>query len=197
MMKKKPENMTPEELGQQFPIMLIRPNPEWIRLFKAEKGKIENILGTGNIIRIEHIGSTAIPGLLSKPTIDMIIEIPEKTNNENIIKGLKSIDYHYIQRLDNPPPHMMFAKGYTKSGFKGQAYHIHIRYSGDWDEIYFRDYLKKNPGAASEYGVLKQKLAEKYKNDREAYTDAKTDFVKRITAIARKDFHKPLSNYKK
>jgi len=197
MIQKEPENMTPKELGQLFPIILVPPNPEWAKLFKAEKVKIENILGPGNIIRIEHIGSTAIPGLLSKPTIDILIEIPGKENNETIIEGLKSIDYHYIQRLENPAPHMMFAKGYTKSGFKGQAYHIHIRYSGEWDEIYFRDYLTKNPEAVSDYGALKRKLAEKYRNDREAYTNGKTDFIKRISAIARKEIHKPLSNWRK
>jgi len=77
---------------------------------------------------------------------------------------------------------MMFAKGYTKGGFKVQAYHVHVRYSGDWDEIYFRDYLIKNAAAANEYAALKQQLAEKYKNDREGYTGGKDGFVKRITA---------------
>jgi GrpB-like predicted nucleotidyltransferase (UPF0157 family) len=187
MQKKEPENMTPEELGKVFPVMLVEPNPEWPGLYKKEEADIIKILGPGNIIRIEHIGSTAVPNLLSKPTIDILIEIPEDSDNEKIINGLKSIGYHYIYRPENPPPHMMFAKGYTKDGFRGQAYHVHVRYSGDWDEIYFRDYLIKNPLVAANYAALKQELEEKYKNDREAYTDGKTDFVKRITALARKE----------
>jgi len=63
---------------------------------------------------------------------------------------------------------------------------VHVRYSGDWDELYFRDYLRANPAAASEYGELKVQLAEENRNDREGYTNKKSDFIKRITQIARK-----------
>ncbi len=185
--QKEPEDMTPEELGQLFPIILAQPDPEWPELYEAEKTEIKKVLGAGNIIRIEHIGSTAIPGLLSKPTIDILIEVPENADNKKIINRLKSIDYQYIHRPENPPPHMMYAKGYTKDGFRGQAYHVHVRYSGDWDEIYFRDYLKKNPDVAEEYANLKQELAKKHKNDREAYTDGKTEFMNRINGLARKE----------
>jgi len=80
---------------------------------------------------------------------------------------------------------MMFMKGYTPQGFKGQAFHIHIRYRGDWDELYFRDYLLTHPEIAVEYGELKSELQKKYEHDRDAYTDAKTDFIKRITKLAR------------
>jgi GrpB-like predicted nucleotidyltransferase (UPF0157 family) len=82
---------------------------------------------------------------------------------------------------------MMFAKGYTANGFNGQAYHIHVRYSGDWDELYFRDYLILHPEVALEYGELKVRLSLEYKNDREGYTDKKSDFIKRITKVARKE----------
>lgn len=184
-MKKEPDQMTPEELGQLFPIILSEPDPEWNKLFKTEKKKIERTLGLKNIIRIEHIGSTAVANLISKPTIDIIVEIPEETDNQKVIDRIKSLGYHFIPRPENPAPHMMFVKGYAKDGFKGQAYHIHVRYSGDWDEIYFRDYLMQNPEVASAYAELKKDLAIKYRNDREGYTDAKTDFIKRITEIAK------------
>jgi len=81
----------------------------------------------------------------------------------------------------------MFMKGYTPQGFEGQAFHVHVRYSGDWDELYFRDYLLANPDIAAEYGKLKLELQKKYKHDRDAYTSAKTDFIKRITRLARVD----------
>ena len=81
---------------------------------------------------------------------------------------------------------MTFVKGYTDQGFKGQTYHIHIRYKGDWDEIRFRDYLINHKEAAKEYESIKLKLAEKYKNDREAYTNSKTDFIKNINILTRK-----------
>lgn len=179
--------MTPEELGQLFPIILANPNPEWSKFFEIEKNNIERTVGSENIIRIEHIGSTAVANLISKPTIDILVEIPEDTDNQQIIDRIKSMGYYFISRPENPAPHMMFARGYTKDGFKGQAFHIHVRYAGDWDELYFRDYLRQHPEIASEYAELKKDLAKEYSNDREGYTDAKTDFIKRIIKIAKKE----------
>jgi GrpB-like predicted nucleotidyltransferase (UPF0157 family) len=65
-----------------------------------------------------------------------------------------------------------------------------VRYRGDWDEIYFRDYLKANPAIAQEYAVLKTRLANEYKNDREEYTAQKSDFIKRIMEKAKAALHK-------
>jgi len=186
-MNKQLDDMKIEELGKLFPIIISEPDHNWVKLFKKEQTKIKKALGKQNIIRIEHIGSTAIPNLKAKPTIDILLEVPVSINKELFIDKLKKLDYHYITRPENPPPHMMFAKGYTPSGFKGQAYHVHVRYSVDWDELYFRDYLKLHPEIASEYGELKARLSVEYKNDREEYTDKKTNFIKRITKIARKE----------
>jgi GrpB-like predicted nucleotidyltransferase (UPF0157 family) len=177
--------MTAEELGKLFPVIISDPDPSWPELFLAEKTEIEKVSGAGNIIRIEHIGSTAVPGLKAKPTIDILLEIPDTTDTGELKARLAVMDYHFIPRPENPAPHMMFVKGYTVNGFVGQAYHVHVRYSGDWDEICFRDYLKMNPGTAEEYGELKVRLAGKYRNDRDGYTEAKTEFIKRITGIAR------------
>ncbi len=185
-MSKQLSEMTDKELGQLFPIQISEPNPEWRRMYQAEKIAIVNALGEKNILRIEHIGSTAIPNLKAKPTIDMLLEIPESTHNNLIKEKLTMLNYHYIPQPENPPPHMMFAKGYTLEGFKGQAYHIHVRYKGDWDELYFRDYLIANPGVALEYENLKLELAEKYKNDRDEYTNQKTEFIQQIIEITRK-----------
>jgi GrpB-like predicted nucleotidyltransferase (UPF0157 family) len=82
---------------------------------------------------------------------------------------------------------MMFAKGYSESGITGQTFHIHVRYSGNWDEIVFRDYLIKNQKVTADYARLKRKLADEFKNDREKYTDSKSTFIKSTTLIARKN----------
>ena len=184
-MTKELNQMTDEELGQLFPIILSEPNPEWSFLFIAEKQVIAEIIGNDCIVRIEHIGSTSIPNLVSKPTIDILVEISEQTDTEKIIAALTNTGYYYIHKPENPPPHMMFAKGYTKHGFIGQAFHLHIRYPGEWNEIYFRDYLRNHPETAKEYAKLKRELAIKYRNNRGGYTSAKTEFVKQITAIAK------------
>lgn len=179
------DHMTPEELGRLFPVFISDPDPSWPELFRLEKTEIEKVPGIQKIIRIEHIGSTAVPGLKAKPTIDILLEIPESADTDELTAGLMRMGYHFISRPENPAPHMMFVKGYTLKGFRGQAFHVHVRYTGDWDEICFRDYLRLNPVTAGEYGELKVRLAERYRNDREKYTDAKSEFIKKVTEIAR------------
>jgi GrpB-like predicted nucleotidyltransferase (UPF0157 family) len=186
-MNKHLEDMTNEALGKLFPVFIAEPDPDWGRLFLEEASRIREILWDQNTVRIGHIGSTAVPGLKAKPTIDILLEVPLTFNKDKLIENLVGLDYHYTPKPENPAPHMMFMKGYTIDGFRGQAYHIHVRYPGDQDEIFFRDYLRTHPETAREYGELKIRLAEQFRNDREGYTDGKTSFVKRITGIAGKE----------
>ncbi len=178
-------DLTTEELGKLFPVFLVEYNPEWENLYHLEEQSIREAIENNNIYSIEHIGSTAVPGLCAKPTIDILVEIRSEINKDLLIKHLKDIGYQYILKPENPPPHMMFAKGYSAEGIKGQTCHVHIRYPGNWDEPVFRDYLIKNPEKAREYGNLKMRLADKYRNDREKYTDNKTNFIKETMIDAR------------
>jgi len=179
--------LTTDELGQLFPIVIVDYDPDWPRLASIEKKNIIKNVGKAFISRIEHIGSTAIPGLCAKPIIDFLLEIMDITNCDFLINHLNKIGYHFIPKPENPLPHMMFAKGYLESGITGQTFHIHVRYSGDWDEIVFRDYLLKNQTVIADYARLKRKLATEFKNDREKYTESKTAFIKNTTLIARKN----------
>lgn len=81
-----------------------------------------------------------------------------------------------------------FNRGYTKNGFADKVYHIHLRYAGDNDELFFRDYLNEYPEIAKEYEALKLSLWKKYEHNRDAYTDAKGEFVRRVTNEARKKY---------
>ena len=179
-------NMSPEELGKLFPIVIAEPSADWAYLFQVEKEAILKALPSKGIVCIDHIGSTAIPGIKAKPTIDILLQVKQQTDGQRIIDTFKTMGYQYTEQPDNPPPHMMFVKGYTARGFEGQAYHIHVRYSGDWDEICFRDYLIKHKEVAAEYEKLKIKLAGEFRNDREGYTKAKKEFIERVNEIARK-----------
>jgi GrpB-like predicted nucleotidyltransferase (UPF0157 family) len=185
-MAKELNNMTTDELGQLFPIIIVDYNTLWPELASEESANILAAVGNDVIINIEHIGSTAVPGLCAKPTIDFLLEISETANCDLLINQLQRIDYQFISKPENPPPHMMFAKGYSESGITGQTFHIQVRYPGDWDEIVFRDYLLKNQKALDEYAGLKRELADRFKNDRENYTDNKTEFIKKATRIARR-----------
>ncbi len=186
-MENVPDNLSPKELGRLFPIIIVQPDPEWPDIFESEQGIILKTLNQSTIVRIEHIGSTAVPNLKAKPTIDILMEIKPGLDLQEVIEKLNMIGYHYISRPENPPPHAMFVKGYTSHGFNGQAFHIHVRFPGDWDEIYFRDYLRKHEQAAQEYGELKDDLSVKFRNDREGYTQNKSAFIRRIMAMAKKE----------
>lgn len=182
--------MTLGELSELFPVILSEYKPAWKKNYLKEKVVVGQAIGSRNIIRINHIGSTAVPGLIAKPTVDILIEIKDSTDTARLVSNMQKIGYIYLKQPEKPPPHMMFIKGYTPKGFKGQAFHVHIRYNGDWDELYFRDYLITHPEAATEYGRLKLEQKQKYEYDRDGYTEAKTDFIKRITALARAEAKK-------
>ncbi|RCX18372.1 GrpB-like predicted nucleotidyltransferase (UPF0157 family) [Anaerobacterium chartisolvens] len=184
-MTKRLEQMNLHELGKLFPIIIAEHNPAWKKLYESERTEIENVVGKENITRISHYGSTAVPGLAAKPTIDILLEIAYEADINNLISKVKGMGYLYTPQPNNPAPHMMFMKGYTPDGFEGQAFHLHVRYSGDWDELYFRDYLLLNPEAAKEYEIVKRKLKDIFENDREAYTQGKTEFIRIITQQAR------------
>ena len=184
-MAKSLNEMTDEERWQLFPIILCEHKAIWKKRYIKEEALIRESIGSHNIKRISHIGSTAVPGLLSKPTIDILVEINRQTNTAELIYNMERQGYIYLEQPDNPPPHTIFLKGYTEQGFRGQAFHVHIRYSGDWDELYFRDYLLSHPETSAEYGKLKLELQKKYKHNRDAYTNAKTDFIKQVCKLAR------------
>jgi GrpB-like predicted nucleotidyltransferase (UPF0157 family) len=185
MMNKPLDQFTPQELGQLFPITLSAYDPRWPKRYRREKSRIEKTLDPGTLVKITHIGSTSVSGLISKPTIDILLEISANSDLQILIRRITGIGYHLIPKPENPLPHMMFVKGYTPEGFKGQAFHLHVRYPGDWDEPYFCEYLRKHLQTAAEYVRLKKELACRFRNDRDGYTDAKTEFIKRVTALAR------------
>lgn len=187
-MSKELSDMTNEELWAIFPIILVPHDPVWATRYAQERERIERAVGREDIARVSHIGSTAVPGLIAKPTIDILLEIRESCDLARLKDALTADRWLFDTQPKNPPPHMMFMKGYAQEGFRGQAFHLHVRYAGDWDELYFRDYLIAHPEAARAYGELKAKLKKQYEHDRDAYTEAKTAFVREHTARAREEF---------
>lgn len=87
-MNKQLDQMTNEELGKLFPVIISDPNPNWIKLFQIEKIEIEKMLGKNNIICIEHIGSTAIPRLKAKPTIGILLEVPDSIDKSDVLRRI-------------------------------------------------------------------------------------------------------------
>ncbi len=79
-----------------------------------------------------------------------------------------------------------FNRGYTKEGFADKVFHVHLRYAGDNDELYFRDYLNEHTQIAKEYETMKLQLWHRFEHDRDAYTNAKTEFVREWTSEAKR-----------
>jgi GrpB-like predicted nucleotidyltransferase (UPF0157 family) len=188
LMNKNLDEMSNEELSKLFPIILSEHKSEWKESYLTEKILVEQAIGVSNIVRINHIGSTAVPGLIAKPTIDILVEIKDDSDTRRLVANMQLCGYGFIEKPENPSPHMMFVKGYTPQGFQGQVFHIHVRYRGDWDELYFKDYLLSHPEVSVEYSKLKLELQKEYKHNRDGYTNAKTDFIKRVTKLARVAF---------
>ena len=176
------------ELWEKFPVILSEYRDEWPAYYELEKDVLAYFLGSDSIFRISHIGSTAVPGLLSKPTVDILLEIQWDTDLEAFKEAMRRAGYGFSPQPKKPWPHMMFMRGYTLDGFSGQVFHVHVRYPGDWDELYFRDYLKAHPETSSMYAGLKKDLLEDYKNDRDGYTDAKAYFVEFTVRSGREEF---------
>lgn len=187
-MGKKLSEMTKEELYELFPIILKEHNPAYKSWYIEEKEEIIKALGQDNISRINHIGSSAVEGLIAKPTVDILLEIDNDCNVDEIKSRLIGSGWILMSYKDSPVFRMSFNKGYTPEGFAEKVFHIHVHYPGDWGELYFRDYLLSHSDVAKEYASLKQELFKKYEHDRDGYTEAKTKFINKWTNIARTEF---------
>ncbi|WP_301026184.1 GrpB family protein [Muribaculum sp.] len=184
------KDMTLEELWQLFPIVLTPHQSQWTDWAKEEIDNLDALLSEYSPI-INHIGSTAIHGIQAKPIIDILIEINPDIDWQRIKAVMEAAGYISMSTSDI---RMSFNKGYTPVGYAGRVFHIHFHAIGDNDEIYFRDYLLAHPEVAMEYEKLKLSLLPKYRNNRDGYTDAKSDFVRHITDLAKKLFKTPFPN---
>ncbi len=177
--------MTLEELWQLFPIFLVPHDDRWKDSFNEIEKTLRELLSGQPFERISHIGSTAIQGIWAKNIIDVMVEIPQSADMKDTAQILEQNGFtvmsHEAERIS-------LNKGYTENGFADKVYHIHLRYSGDNDELYFCDWLNDHPDVAEEYEALKLRLWKQYEHNRDAYTDAKTDFISKWTVEARKEY---------
>jgi len=118
---------------------------------------------------INHIGSTAIPNIQAKSTIDILVEIAPDADWQRVRATMEDAGYIYMSFSDT---RMGFNKGYTPEGYAEKVFHIHFHVIGDNDEIIFRDYLNNHPEVAREYEKLEISLLPKYRHDCDGYADA-------------------------
>ena len=179
-MSKKLTEMSLEELWQLFPIILTAHQECWEQWYLAEEALLKKVLPQAQ--RISHIGSTAISSIWAKPIVDILVEVLKESN----LFDYKDLIAHngYIC-MSQSEDRISFNKGYSENGFSEKVFHLHLRYAGDNNELYFRDYLNEFPNIAKEYEKLKLSLWKEYEHNRDAYTNAKTEFVKKYTEKAK------------
>lgn len=186
-MTKTLKDMRLEELWELFPIILKPHNPAYKNWYADEENRLRGILKGLPICRISHIGSTAVPGLIAKPTVDILLELPQGYDLDALADLLQAAGWTLMAR-DDIQKTLDLNQGYTPQGFAEKVYRLHVKPSGDWDELYFRDYLRQVPEAARQYEALKLRLKDQFEHNRDAYTGAKSDFVRMVTQKARKEF---------
>ncbi|MCI1244621.1 MAG: GrpB family protein [Bacilli bacterium] len=184
-MKKELSEMTLKELWDLFPVFLVPPNPNWKRQYEDEEKNLLSFLPPMEAIRISHIGSTAIKQIWAKPIVDILVEIPSSVSMDLLKDALLAHGYLCMAESGGRKD---FNKGYTKDGFADKVFHLHLRFFGDNDELYFRDYLNGDSKKAKEYEKLKLSLWRRFEHDRDGYTDAKGGFVARTTALAKRKY---------
>ncbi|MEN6449920.1 MAG: GrpB family protein [Thermoguttaceae bacterium] len=164
-------------------IAIVPYDPQWPVLFEEEKDRLRSCLPSALIGRIEHFGSTAVPGLAAKPIVDMLVEVTDLEEvKRRVVPILESNGYDYFWRPtwgdDVPPWYAWFIR---RNAAGVRTHHIHMvqREFSHWERLLFRDYLIKHPAVALEYQALKLQLAAAHPNDRVAYTKGKTEFITR------------------
>ncbi len=164
------------------PVLLVPYDDTWPARFREEEKAIRRVLAGHLAGPIEHVGSTAVPGLAAKPIIDIMVGVTSLAESRSIIPLLAEIGYvHYPYRPD-------VMHWFCKPSAAFRTHHLHAIPVGSalWrDRLAFRDYLRAHPETRLEYAALKAELAERHHLDREAYTEAKTPFIARVLNAAR------------
>jgi GrpB-like predicted nucleotidyltransferase (UPF0157 family) len=159
-------------------VRIVEYNPEWPEIYELEKNKIQEKIGE-YIASIDHIGSTAVEGLVAKPIIDILIGLNSLDDAQYCIPKLEELNYEYVPEFEDVLPERRYLRK-PPHDQGPRDYHIHMveLKTYFWKrQLIFRDYLRKFPDAAKEYGDLKLKLAAELLDDREAYSEGKTDFI--------------------
>jgi GrpB-like predicted nucleotidyltransferase (UPF0157 family) len=183
--------MTLEELWQLFPISLTAPQQQWTAEYQQEANRVRKILQDFAVVRISHIGSTAIKGIWAKAIVDILVEVAPETKLADVAKQLTQNGYTIMSEEET---RLSLNKGYTVRGFADEVYHLHLRFSGDNKESYFRDYLNEHPTIAKKYEALKIKLWHQFAHDRDGYTNLKGTLFKNIPTWLRQNIQVGMAN---
>lgn len=163
--------------GLDEPIRLVPYDPSWPQRFLTEREPLQKAIGSWATGGIHHVGSTAIPGLDAKPIIDILVGVESLEASRACFDPVAKLGYLYAPyRADE-------MHWFCKPHPSRRTHHLHLvptDSSRFRDKLAFRDRLRTDPAVAAEYAALKRELAARFSDDREAYTDAKAEFIRRV-----------------
>ncbi|MFC8618372.1 GrpB family protein [Micromonospora purpureochromogenes] len=154
----------------------------WPERFVEEASVIGQTIDPWITGGIHHVGSTAVPGLAAKPVIDIMVGVADLESSRPCIELLEPLSYRYWPYLAE------VMHWFCKPRPSHRTHHLHLVPTGSpryVNVLAFRDYLRAHPDARADYEALKRDLADRYPNDREAYTEGKTDLIGKLTEAAR------------
>jgi GrpB-like predicted nucleotidyltransferase (UPF0157 family) len=157
-------------------LQLQNHNPHWKILYDQEITRIQSFL-KDELIKAHHIGSTAIPNIKAKPTIDILLEVKSIERLDAYTTYFEALSYEAKGEFGIPG-----RRFYQKCG-DNRTHHVHAFETNNPEilrHIRFRDYLINHPQIALQYQALKLKLIEQFPNDPQAYTKGKSDFIQSI-----------------
>jgi GrpB-like predicted nucleotidyltransferase (UPF0157 family) len=149
----------------------------WPQMFELERAALEPVVGPYSVGGIHHVGSTAVPGLAAKPVIDILVGVGDLASSRACFGPLAQLGYLYA------PYRSTEMHWFCKPSPARRTHHLHLVPAGSQrfrDELAFRDELRRSPELVANYAALKQRLAVTFKHDREAYTEAKSEFIKTV-----------------
>ena len=170
-------SIPPSPVQPDAPVEVVPYDDAWPSKFEAERGLLESLLAKWLVGSIEHIGSTAVPGLPAKPVIDIMAPVKSLDGSRPAITTLVEAGYVYF------PYKVDVMHWFCKPSPYYRTHHLHLVPINNphWlQRLAFRDALLNKPKLATEYADLKYALAERFRLDREAYTESKTTFVDRV-----------------
>jgi GrpB-like predicted nucleotidyltransferase (UPF0157 family) len=161
------------------PIRVETHDTGWHNEFQLRAAALRATLGIV-ALRIDHIGSTAVPGLDAKPTIDIQVSVADVDDIDSYRPSIERLGYTFHERSLGDIEHRFFSA-------PSRAAHVHVcRFGSDWERrhLLFPDYLRTHLDAALRYAALKHGLSRRHRVDRERYAEAKSDFIQAEMAIA-------------
>ena len=164
-------------------VIIVEADPRWAAAFALERDRMVVALGE-RVVAIEHIGSTAVPGLASKPIIDLLCGFRTFEEATAAVPLFVAAGWEYPEDLNARIQDRRFLK-LTKDGVRTHHAHLILHDGPLWVEyVIFRDRLRESPALRDEYEELKRSLAEKFRDQRDSYTASKGSFV---AAVVRGD----------